>query len=338
VQSFTLAVLLEMGVASALAEHASQLYPDDASQAYEFCESHQTQGMTQEEFESKLASTSRAESIGAALVATLKAAGFAATLASGKEGGSEQVSLDREDEGREKLYVSLARRRYATRVALPQHHLETAKEQYVRRALEALPSREVRVFDFRIRADRYVNACFWLSIIAGWSRCPLQRYEEDALNILAEDVHALRTQELMALSSRHPRGMDCIGMLAHRLRTLVCSERGYMRRSDQLRVWAPAFAGLQAVAVSGSVASFGDYKRWLQRVSEHEFADELVLAATAQFIRVAVTTIPYTPPTAKDPWRISSHPAPGTPLAMGFSPDQQIVLGNDDIHYVLVAP
>jgi hypothetical protein len=183
----------------------------------------------------------------------------------------------------------------------------------------------------------YVNACFWLSVVAGWSRCPLQLYEDAALNVLAADVHALHSQDLAALTSRHPKGMDALGTLAHRLRMLVCSEDGFMRQSAQLRVWAPAFAGLQAVGLHGRVASLADYKTWLSRVSTHEFADELVLAATAQFIRAFIITVPYTPPSALNQWRISSHPEPGSDLARGLLDDQKIILGNDDVHYVLLA-
>jgi hypothetical protein len=131
--------------------------------------------------------------------------------------------------------------------------------------------------------------------------------------------------------------MDTLGKLAHRLRTLVCSDQGFMRQNAQLLVWAPAFAGLQAVGLHGRVASFDDYKIWLSRVSVHEFADELVLAATAQFIRATIITVPRAPPSAQNQWRISSHPEPGTDLARGFLDDQKIILGNDDVHYVLIA-
>jgi hypothetical protein len=336
VQSFTLAILLEMGIEPTLAGHASQLYMSDASQAFEFCESHQTQGMTQDDFLVQLENASKAENIGKALVASLRVAGFAASLGMQADGVAEVV-LDEHEEGKQQRHRALARRRYACRVAAPTQPCESAKAQYVRRALEIVQGQAARVYDFGTRAGMYVNACFWLSVVAGWSRCPLQLYEDAALNVLAADVHALHSEDLAALTSRHPKGMDALGTLAHRLRTLVCSEDGFMRQRAQLRVWAPAFAGLQAVGLHGRVASLDDYKTWLSRVSTHEFADELVLAATAQLIRVFIITVPYTPASALNQWRISSHPEPGSDLARGLLDDQRIILGNDDVHYMLVA-
>jgi hypothetical protein len=337
VQSFTLAILLEMGIEPTLAGHASQIFMGDANQAFEFCESHQTQGMTQDDFVAQLEKASKAESIGTALVASLRAAGFAASLLEAPAGGVAEVALDGHEEGTRERHRALARRRYACRVMATKEPCELAKAQYVRRAQEIMQGQAARVYDFGIRADLYVNACFWLSVVAGWSRCPLQHYEDIALNELAADVHALRVQNLAALTSRHPKGMDALGKLAHRLRMLVCSEEGFMRQSAQLRIWAPAFAGLQAVGVHRRVASFDDYKAWLLRVSDHEFADELVLAATAQCIRAFIITVPYTPPSAQIPWRICSHPEPGTDLARGLLDDQKIILGNDDVHYMLIA-
>ena len=107
-----------------------------------------------------------------------------------------------------------------------------------------------------------------------------------------------------------------------------------MLSPSSMRTWAPAFASMQRLGRHGAASSLADYKRWLVRVSEREFADELVLAATAELLRVCSVTIPFTPPSSSVPWAISEHPCADRRHELNFSDQQQILLGNDDIHYV----
>ena len=107
-----------------------------------------------------------------------------------------------------------------------------------------------------------------------------------------------------------------------------------MMSPSNMSTWAPAFASMQRLGRYGAASSLADYKRRLVRVSEREFADELVLAATAELLRVCIVTIPFTPPSSGMPWAISEHPCADRRFQLGFEEQQQIVLGNDDVHYV----
>jgi hypothetical protein len=76
----------------------------------------------------------------------------------------------------------------------------------------------------------------------------------------------------------------------------------------------------------GSMAS---YATWLSAVSTHQFADELVLAATADLLKVCIVTVP-----SVAGWLVSQHPDESLHEGLGLSIDHQFVLGNNDVHYV----
>ena len=109
-----------------------------------------------------------------------------------------------------------------------------------------------------------------------------------------------------------------------------CGIDGLLLSRDELRIWAPAYAAL----TPSSSASISDYKRWVARVGEHEFADEIVLAAVAQHVRVWVVVIPFTPPTAPTQWQIVDHPGEAFRDEFGIAEPRRMVLGNKDVHYV----
>ena len=115
---------------------------------------------------------------------------------------------------------------------------------------------------------------------------------------------------------------------------MVCGEHGFMNSAEGLRTWAPAYSGMQRLARSGVATSLTDYKHWMARVSTHEFADELVLAATARLLRTCIVTIPFTPPSSAAPWAISYHPCAERCHELGMSDQHQLIVGNDDVHYV----
>ena len=94
--------------------------------------------------------------------------------------------------------------------------------------------------------------------------------------------------------------------------------------------WAPAFAQLQHEQECS--ASFSDYKTWVYKVSTHEFADELILAAAADMLQLDLVVVPYTPAGSASQWvpRWSQHSSQ-EPVN-----NNRIGLGNDDVHYVLL--
>ena len=103
-----------------------------------------------------------------------------------------------------------------------------------------------------------------------------------------------------------------------------------MKRADMQVRWFPAFAALTADSRARTVA---DDHRWVQRVGEREFADELIVAAVAQELRIKIILIPYTPAAAGRPWVISEY----KPMDLEVPAGRTIYLGNNDVHYVLLA-
>ena len=76
------------------------------------------------------------------------------------------------------------------------------------------------------------------------------------------------------------------------------------------------------------------YHRWLDKVSVNEFADELILAATAEYLKLCIVVVPYTPPDAESQWAISEHPYKDARQAQNIDETRMIVLDNNDVHYV----
>ena len=110
----------------------------------------------------------------------------------------------------------------------------------------------------------------------------------------------------------------------------MCGENGYMLQKDSVCKWAPAFAYLQREHEFS--ASFNDYVHWVRRVADREYADELVLSATAEMLQVELSVLPYTPLGAKSQWAVwnSQNSQQLEPVS------NWILLGNDDVHYVLL--
>ena len=64
-------------------------------------------------------------------------------------------------------------------------------------------------------------------------------------------------------------------------------------------------------------------------MATNEFADELVVLATAMELKVRIVCVPYTAPGRMD-WQISKYP----PTDHAIPDDMTIYLGNDNVHYV----
>ena len=78
------------------------------------------------------------------------------------------------------------------------------------------------------------------------------------------------------------------------------------------------------------------YYAWVQRCGEREFADELLVAAAAVELEIAITVIPYTPP-GQPPWRLTTYNAGRNVIAdVNGNNNRHLYLGNNDVHYVLL--
>ena len=96
-----------------------------------------------------------------------------------------------------------------------------------------------------------------------------------------------------------------------------------MTRPDVIQRFFPAYAAL--TCRKSGAPSLGDYKKWVRRVAFSEFADELIVAAAAAELCIKITVVPYTPPDAATPWKITEY---------GVASRGHVYLGNDDVHYV----
>ena len=229
---------------------------------------------------------------------------------------------------------SLAKRRACKKKTFtaptPSNHVFLS---YISTAISLYPSKDWEVWDFGIAADNSINACFWLSIVAGLSR-RRERYATDDNAVLAfyRDLEGLKSEPLQDMTKeiRPLAGDDLLGKLARRLRNLVRGEAGHMLQKNNIHKYAPAFAYLQQEYKCS--ASFADYVHWVHRVAECEYADELVLSATAEMLQLDLVVAPYTPVSSDSPWSVWNSQS----LLHSARDAPRILLGDDDVHYVLL--
>ncbi len=122
--------------------------------------------------------------------------------------------------------------------------------------------------------------------------------------------------------------------MSKQLRLLVTGPNGYLRELQHMNTWGVAFAALQASAPGARGVTPQQYHHWLDKVSQCEFADELILAATAEYLKLCIVVVPYTPSSAAQPWAISEHPCREARETQGMDETRLVVLGNNDVHYV----
>ena len=108
-----------------------------------------------------------------------------------------------------------------------------------------------------------------------------------------------------------------------------------MRTEEALQTWRHYFA---AVAPGVSDDSENQFISWLQRVARNEFADELIVAAAALQLRLRIVCIPYTPAGSQQPWAIAERPSGAAQARLGIARERLVVLGNNKVHYVWLAP
>ena len=175
------------------------------------------------------------------------------------------------------------------------------------------------------------NACFWLRHAAGWSRCSSQdNYDED-LQRLHEHT---RTISLPDLHRPRTAAFDTLGLVVNGLRQYFCCLNGFMLSADAMALYAQILAACNFVHGDNTrPTTLATYKEWIIKVGRWDFADEMILAAAAIFLRICITTVPHTF-VGDNAWAIAQHPEEDLWKSQFIS--DEIVLGNDDVHYGLL--
>ena len=208
-----------------------------------------------------------------------------------------------------------------------------AHEQYIGRAQAFLPGHVFQVYDVGMHAGETTAACFWLAFAAAWSRVsesPAVDQRNDFFTSLVTLRRQVRETPCINLRASNRRSSsDPLGLLAQLLRHYFAKgEDCVLRRRRDGMPWFPAFASLTPLAHATTLA---DYRRWVGRIAESEYADEIVVAAVAKEMQVQIVVVPYTPHSAGGMWAIPQY-------ERDISDERTIYLGNNDVHYVWLAP
>ena len=119
-----------------------------------------------------------------------------------------------------------------------------------------------------------------------------------------------------------------LGCLAAALREFFCGgDSAVLLRMDMFTRIYEASACLEA---SGPRRTIATYKAWVERLSQREYADELVVVAVAMEFGIRIVCVPFTPQQAPQPWSVSTYPNADTMVES----DCTILLGNNDVHYM----
>ena len=119
-----------------------------------------------------------------------------------------------------------------------------------------------------------------------------------------------------------------LGCLAAELRDYFCGgESAVLLRGDIYTKIYEAFACLEATGPRRTIVI---YKAWVQRLSQREYADELVVVAVALELGVRIVCVPFTPQQAPQPWSVSTYRNADSTVEC----DCTILLGNNDVHYM----
>jgi hypothetical protein len=203
------------------------------------------------------------------------------------------------------------------------------REQYRSRARTHFQC-DANVFDFGMYAGKTVNACFWLSLAAGLANAAWH-IDTQALPGLADSVsllQQLRTMDMTTLHLSKDVRLSPLGLFAEKLRSYMCAhDTAVLLRPDMQARLFPAFAAIDPSCESRQVC---DYTRWVKRLADREFADELVVLATVLELKVRIVVIPYTPSDSARDWQISTY---GQQLP---EDSIQLVIGNNDVHYMWI--
>lgn len=244
------------------------------------------------------------------------------------------VLLHGNDEDKSKIMGTHHFRRHTLRKTMGFNSVKAAgqnvRSDYVQRAREYF-QRDMQVVDLGMYAGDTTNACFWLCLVAGLSR---STWEPDAHALQGiEGIAALwpqvRALDLIAMDRSMAIGRTPLGLFAEKIRKYMCDgPNAVLVRRDMMQRIFPAFAALDSRSARRGLQH---YKEWVQRLADREFADELVILAVTLELNVRIVCVPYTLPGAARPWAISNYAPPTAP------PGNEIVLGNNDIHYMWLA-
>ena len=210
---------------------------------------------------------------------------------------------------------------------------DPVRDAYQERARRDL-NLEVRAVDLGQYAGGTTAACFWLSLAAGLAHV---RWEVpgQALPALAEVPALLAKVREASLSDLDHRTTSVslrdspVGQVASLLRRYMCEgPDAVLLRRKVLRMIFPAFAALDS---QSDRRQLHHYKAWVKKLASKEYADELVVLATAQTLQVEIVCVPYTPESANAPWAISTY----GPRSGESHP--RTLLGNNDLHYMWLA-
>ena len=92
------------------------------------------------------------------------------------------------------------------------------------------------------------------------------------------------------------------------------------------------FQAFAAIDMQNERRQLQHYKQWVARLADREFADELIILAVVLELRIRLVCIPFTPPDSLGQWAITTYASPSTPAGL------EIVLGNNDVHYMWLTP
>jgi hypothetical protein len=209
---------------------------------------------------------------------------------------------------------------------------DSVRAEYEARAQADLQV-QVRAIDLGQYAGKTTAACFWLSLAAGLSRTDWHLYAQalPGLENVAElhrEVHALPVEELDLRTFDGNIRDSPLGLLAERLRRYMCAgSSAVLLRRDMIDKLFPAFGAIDAHSHRRQLSH---YKDWVAKLAMKEYADELVAVAVAFELRIRIVCVPFTPRGTTRPWAITTYESPDCALP----PDQRILLGNNDAHYM----
>ena len=198
------------------------------------------------------------------------------------------------------------------------------------------------VVDLGQHARGTTGACFWLCLAAGlsrigWNAPAASDAFSDSEPALVHRVAAMSFEDLNVGCRSRALDKSPVGELAARLRQHFCvGPQAILLQPRVVQTVFPAFALIAARADRGGI---NDYKRWVGRLGCTEYADELIIHTAARGLGIKLRIVPYTPRTAAGTWNISEYPHPD---ADDHPPDanggQFITMGNNDVHFVWLAP
>ena len=150
----------------------------------------------------------------------------------------------------------------------------------------------VAAVDLDQHAGRTTGACFWLCLAAGLSS---SRWVPDqalpaAISTLLDQTRALDLRSLDRARASVIKDSP-LGSLAAALREFFCGgESAVLLRMDMLTRIYEAFACLEA---SGPRRTMATYKAWVERLSQNEYADELVIVPVAMELNIRTVCVHF---------------------------------------------